>query len=287
MYEIESFAVTPRIVLSKTPAERAKTVVRDGLLALGIDFHGWRAVKAAFAAPTNIKGYEISENELDEAKIRELAAYAHGRAADYVAVLEPISDASVGETVQYTTVPLMEKLIASDGRIKSVVDLGCYSARVLGILPPRHPDIHWDFVDFMDDVADINRAYAGPNTRFISNYPLHQLRAAEGRYDIAHFNRVLALTGREEIRSYLRALADKARYIVFGEPAKILGMPGDLCLEDHPDFVQFPGYRAYNYRKLMGEFGFELLHYDAVRTSARFSGEQHFIIRGVARNSRC
>ncbi len=282
MYEIQKFDVSPRIILRKTPMERVKTRIRNSLLGLGIDFHGWREITEAYTNRANVKGYVIAEGVLDDAQIEAVAEYAEGRAVDYMNTLAPLTEDEARQTVQYTTIPLMEELIRQDGNIRTVADLGCYSARVFGLLPPRHTGIRFDFVDFMKNVAELNAGYAGPNTRFFVDYPLRFLQTSEEIYDVVHFNRVLALIGRDEIREYFRVLREKARFVVWGEPAKILGMRGDLNLDNVEDFVQFPGYRTYNYRKLLEEAGFELLHYDAVRTSPQFSGEQHFIIRGVA-----
>lgn len=286
MYEIDNFRIVQPLILRKTPAEVLKTWAKNAALTIGVDLRGWRAIQEAWRNPHHEKTYKISEDQLDDEKIHTLAAYAEQRVLDYAQILASAPDDALAETIQYTTVPILGRLIIEDGTIKSVMDAGCYYVRVLATLARQHPEIRWSFVDFMSNLAAVNAAFAASNVEFCVDYPLRALQRAPTGFDVVHFNRVFALCGRREIECYMDVLSQKARYVVFGEPTKIIARSRDLVVDEIDFFLQAPGYRTFNCRKLLERYGFQILHHDAVRTSERFSGDQHFIIRGLARNRR-
>jgi len=147
------------------------------------------------------------------------------------------------------------------------------------------PAIHWGMMDFPSNLEEANRDIALDNMTFISGYPLEYLENSTTKYDIVRFNRALGLIGLKQVRTYLKALKEKTRIIVFGKACKILFESGNLDVDEIPEDTprSYKSFLVRNYRKLFETAGYTLLHYDGQLSPQINATPLCFLIRGVAR----
>jgi hypothetical protein len=273
--------VSVRLVLRKTPAECAKTLVKNALAQRGMSIHGWRDIVAVRPKP------DLSR--LGDSEIRDVRVYANRTLTDYASQLRPKSADEMRETCEWVPTPLVDEILRDDTVHRRVVNVGAAYVKAERELCRKFPDIVWDMIDFPENLAAENADVAEPNMEFRSCYPLEFLETAERRYDVALFNRVLAVLTNAELRSYLRVLADCARFVVFCEPASTLRFVRSIdvdAIDPRRSLAMRGTLFIHNHRGIFVEHGFTLSRYSTFRTPVSWHGEQHYLIRGVARNTR-
>ncbi len=180
-------------------------------------------------------------------------------------------------------------IINRDAKFNRIVNVGSSFPFVeCKFIAARYPGVHWDMLDFAENLETEAQTIKTDNVEFFSCYPLDWLRSNDTRrYDIAYFNRVLVLLTNSELRSYLSIIKTIARYIVFCEPACINKFTLPVCLDKIPSHQSIPTYglmQIHNYRHILREFGFSMVHYDSYETPVEWHGEEHHLVLGVAKN---
>ena len=186
---------------------------------------------------------------------------------------------SIDGTLSGLVVPLVENVLACDSAMRSVLNIGAYYAFTDFALATRYPHIQFTAVDLLPDMEVYNAEFAAPNLHFISCYPLERLESDEVRADITLFSATAAEIMNAELRRYFRVLSERTAYVVLSEP--VYPLPNGLIINPatvdytcsipayaQPDYLPHPiGPVAYihNYRQMLIESGFEILHYQAFR----------------------
>ena len=273
--------VSSPLVLRKSAPERFKTLVKNGLAAAGVDLRGWRGVVAVASPP--------DAQRLADGEYVRMKRYAAETLRDYAALQRVKSAAEMRDTCEAAPLPLVERLLRERSRHRRVVDIGAAYVKAESALCAAIPDVTWDMLDLADNLAAENADVRTANMEFVACYPLEFLERTANRYDVALFNRVLAVLPNGEVRSYLAALSSRARFIVFSEPGSVLRFVGNVNVDAIPPARSLPmrgRLFIHNYRGLLAEHGFTMRHYDAYRTPVSWHGEQHYLIQGVAENTR-
>jgi hypothetical protein len=175
------------------------------------------------------------------------------------------------KTFQGQVLPLIDTLLARDPSIRSVLNVGVRYAFADHALARRHPGVKFIGVDFMPNLAEMNREFARDNLAFVSGYALDLLREGKVRADVVLFSSTALTINNAELRHYARVIAGGARYLVFNEvlhhgPDGTLVNPLDLPVDRSEPVRRQPGAMAvlnivHNYKAIAEEAGFEVLHY--------------------------
>ena len=279
----ETFRVEQPLVLRKTLSEHIKHLIKDGLMLFGVDRNNWESYRKNYYKPGQMRDY-LLVSRLEGDDLADIIKYSDRVLRDYKIDLKQIPDDKFHRAVQYQTVPLIRTVLNMERTHNRAIDIGVCYARCNRILAEEYPDVTWDLVDFPTTLEEENRDIKLDNMEFHSGYPLEFLEQTDKQYDIAVFNRTLSYMGRKQIAEYLRVLRNKARYVVFGEPCRIQFELGNLNIDwIHPEFPRSHGsFLVHNYRRVLEEEGYRLLHYDAQRSGDVNASALHFLIRGVA-----
>jgi hypothetical protein len=252
-------------------------------MLVGVDRKNWGSYRKNYHKPGHMESY-LTVSRLDGQNLADAIDYSDLTLRQYKNSLNQISEDRFHLSTQYQTVPLIRTALNLERKHNRVIDIGVSYGRVDRLLAEEYPSVNWDLVDFPTTLKQENQDIKLDNMEFHSGYPLEFLEKTENQYDVAIFNRTLALMGRSQIAEYLKVLKNKTRYIVFGEPCRIDYEPGNLDIDWlHPDYPRCYGqYLVHNYRAVLEAAGYRLLHYDAQRGGSVNSTPLHFLIRGVA-----
>jgi hypothetical protein len=183
-------------------------------------------------------------------------------------------------TFQGLVVPLVEQVVAADPSVAALANIGGNYAYIDSFLAARHPRVRFTCVDFSRNFAEYNAELARPNLDLRSGYAMQMLEAGELRADVFLFSSAAYEIKNAEVRRYFREFARAgARYVILNEP--IYPMPGGAIVDPQSVPVDAsvpvkslagfgahrhgPLARVHNYRAMLEEAGFEMLHYHAFR----------------------
>jgi hypothetical protein len=179
----------------------------------------------------------------------------------------------VEQTFQGQVIPLLERLLETDPTIRSVMNIGARYAFVDNVLARRFPGVQFVGVDFMPNLAEMNREFQLPNLTFVTGYARELLRSRQIRADVIFFSSTALTINAAELRSYARLIAATARYILFNEPVHHspdggLVNPLELAVDGSAPVRIQPGGKpeaplnvVHNYKGIVEEAGFKILHY--------------------------
>lgn len=269
------------LVLEKTTAEIFKSGCKNLALTLGINIHGWKKITDR---PRLDNAPRLSPEVL-----KEITEYSDRGAEDLKAQLEQMTDEEFRNTCEFQPVHLMDEILTRHATENAAVNIGCAYVRAEAELCRKYPHVQWDMLDLTNHVANVNEGLGLDNARYHACYPLEWLeeRQSRVRFDLALFNRVLVRLSNAEVHSYFRVLKACSRYVVFCEPACVLRFMGSVNIDriDPQDSLISRGlFRLHNYRKIVDEYGFDLIHYQAMRMPVHWHGEQQYLVLGVAQN---
>lgn len=270
------------LILNKGGVEIAKTAVRNVVASTGSNWRDWRRIIRR-EPPENLPRITPETAE-------EVVRYSTDTLVDYAELMRPKSAEALKNTCEYQTVPLVRHVLENEQDISRIVDIGCAYVRAHAEVAEDHPATRWEMLDFALNLQDVNSDIATDNMTFHSCYPLEwleQAAAAGEKIDVAVVNRVFAILPNAELRSYFDVMAKVARFVVFSEVGCTLRYLSSVNLDEiDPKESVCPRWRLqmHNYRRILDEYGFSMDHYDAFRTPIEWHGEQHFMIRGIARN---
>jgi hypothetical protein len=176
------------------------------------------------------------------------------------------------KTFQGQVIPIIDALVEMDPTIRSVMNVGVRYAFADHALAARHPGVRFIGVDFMPDLAKMNREFARDNLSFVSGYALDLLAEGRARADVVFFSSTALTINNAELRRYARLIAARCRYVVFNEvlhhcPDGTLVNPLDLPVDDsapvrrQPARGHAPLNVVHNYKAVVEEAGFSVLHY--------------------------
>lgn len=269
------------LVLEKTAAEIFKSSCKNLALTLGIDIHEWNRITDH---PQLDNAPRLSPEEL-----KKITEYSDRVAKGLKDQLEQMTDEEFANSIEYQPVPLMDEILARNATENAAVNVGCAYVRAEAELCRKYPHVQWDMLDLTNHVANVNEGLGLENARYHACYPLEWLeeRQTRVRYDLALFNRVLVRLPNAEVHSYFKVLSACSRHIVFCEPACVLRFMRSVNIDriDPQDsLISRDLLRLHNYRKMLDEYGFDLIHYQATRMPVHWFGEQQYCVLGVARN---
>lgn len=181
-------------------------------------------------------------------------------------------DTPLETTFQGQVIPLIDALLERDPTIRSVMNVGARYGFSDHALAVRHPRVQFIGVDFMPDLAQMNREFARDNLSFVSGYALDLLRQARVRADVVTFSSTALTINNAELRHYVRVIAERARYVLFNEVLHhsadgTLVNPLDLSVDAsepvrrQPAPGNAPLNIVHNYKAIVEEAGFKVLHY--------------------------
>jgi hypothetical protein len=178
-------------------------------------------------------------------------------------------------TFQGLVVPLVEEVLKRDRSVRHVMNIGANYAYIDHVLASRHPQVQFTAVDFAPNLDGYNAEFKRDNLRFVSGYALDLLERAEVKPDLVFFCCTLYEIKNAEIRRYLQLLGDLGCYVVINEPLYLLPGGGVVDPDSVPPTESRPVYSlpspipgkfgpvalVHNYRALVEENGYRLLHY--------------------------
>jgi hypothetical protein len=203
-----------------------------------------------------------NDDHLSEQQIKEIVDYqSHVYSTSRSKHFETYP---VEETIQGQVIPMIMSILDRDPAVRSVLNIGARYAYVDHVLATRYPEITFICVDFSKKFIEVNRSFERDNRRFVDGYALALLEEGEIAGDIAFFSSTAVLINNRELRRYMRALSEGTRYVVFNEPivAPVNGAvidPSRLPLERQVPTAD--RCLIHNYRAIVEEAGFEVLHY--------------------------
>jgi hypothetical protein len=165
---------------------------------------------------------------------------------------------------------LIEMLLEHDRSIRSIIEIGVYWGYVIDYLAGQYPDVQFIGVDMPHDLERFNTEFRRQNLSFRSGYALDMLEQEHLSADAIFFNATATRLTTNELKRFLRAIAQKCRYVVFSEP--LIHLPGGLVIdpglvsldESKPTTLsseEWPPQYVHNYRGLAEQAGFNTLHY--------------------------
>ncbi|CDL00641.1 protein of unknown function [Magnetospirillum gryphiswaldense MSR-1 v2] len=269
------------LVLTKSISLCVKAAIKNAMLAAGWSWRHWDRVHAYVPRPDS--------DRLTPQQVADITLYSINFFERVKTDLEERSVDQRLNTCEYQAIPLVRHVLDTARLTGRVLNIGCGFPLIECAEAAKNSDSFWINLDFVPDLADRCAAIARPNTRFVSGYPLDWIeRTDEKMFDVALFNRVAVLLTPGELRSYLKALARVARHVVLCEPACINRYPRPVNVDTIPSERPLPLYgtmHVHNYRSLLAEAGFDLLHYTAAPTPIEWHGEEHHLIQAIARNT--
>ena len=224
MPEFSNFKITEPLVLQKPFREHLKFFLKDFAAYFGINHRGWHDMRRYHYTPgqeqPHLQVARLSQQEIDFV-IQRSDEYLE----EYIRALDQYNDDVLAQTTQGLALPLLEEIMSKNPVHKRIIDIGACYTRVFRKISSKYPDYIWDMVDFPTTLATANEPVATSSMEFHSDYPLDYLEKTDHVYDIANINRTLAWMGVDQIGEYLSILRERARYVVFAEPCKLLFEP--------------------------------------------------------------
>jgi hypothetical protein len=185
---------------------------------------------------------------------------------------------NIENTFQGLLIPLIDGILERDKTVKQIINVGTNYAYVDGLLSQKYPDVKFVGVDFAANLAEYNEEFAAPNLEFRCGYALDFLESGQLAPDVLMFSSCAYEIKNAEIRRYCAAVPIGA-YIVFNEP--LYNLPGggvvdplDVSPADSVAVYSYAGANpgeygplglTHNYKKIIEEENFEVLHYRAFR----------------------
>jgi hypothetical protein len=187
---------------------------------------------------------------------------------------------NIENTFQGLLIPLIDGILERDETVKKVVNVGSNYAYVDGLLARKYPDVRFVGVDFAANLVEYNQEFAAQNLEFRSGYALDFLESGHLAPDVLMFSSCAYEIKNAEIRRYCAAIPIGA-YVVFNEP--LYNLPGGGIVDPldvspaesiavYSHVGASPGEYGplgitHNYKKIIEEENFEVLHYRAFRPS--------------------
>jgi hypothetical protein len=170
---------------------------------------------------------------------------------------------------------IIRKLLAADPSIASVLNIGCNYAYMDWLLAKDHEKVDFRAIDVNPGLVEINADLKLKNTTFYSGYALELIERGKVTADLIYTSSASTVIRNEELRTYAKLIAARAKYYLISEP--VWTLPGGEIidpktvhpLESVPAFLQREpltgdfGYLCWihNYRAIMEEVGFEAIEY--------------------------
>lgn len=228
-----------------------------------------RFVYASYLAYSHYAETQIRANSrvdrLSEAEVQKLVDFE--RESLSTRRKGKLTNRSVDQTFQGLIIPLVDAVIARDPTVKSAVDVSARYAFTTHEMAVQHPDITFTCISFAPNVAEYNAEFARPNLKFASGYALDLLEQGTVQSDIVMFGSTGPMILNRELRRYFRAAAEHAKYLVLNEP--IYNRydytpidPSKIPLEQSVPAYEHWNCFVHNYRAMVVEAGFNILHYD-------------------------
>ncbi|MEI7431731.1 MAG: hypothetical protein WCL27_14860 [Betaproteobacteria bacterium] len=185
----------------------------------------------------------------------------------------------VEKTLSGLALPLVVDVLEHDKTISTVLNIGAYYSFVDHLLARKYPNIQFTAVDLLPSMEIFNAEFTTENLHFSSCYALDAIKNGNLRADVTLFSATAAEIMNAELRQYLKLLSTRSQYVVLSEPVyplpdgRIIN-PASVSVESslpayaQPDYLPHPmGPVAYvhNYREMLHESGFVILHYHAFR----------------------
>ncbi len=228
--------------------------------------------RRAYVAKARSPGSRLTEDE-----IRELASYMHD-VQELPSRRAYFEGRPLEETFQGLMVPLVRKVLDADAGVRSVLNIGLHYAWCDHALATAYPGIQFMGVDFAPNLAEFNGEFARPNFKVRTGYALDLLESGEVRADLVLMSSTAVVIKNQELRRYARAVARSARYFALSEP--LYNFPGGavvdpltVSLEESRPSYAYAGYNdkpgplcyTHNFRAILEEAGFDVVHYHAFR----------------------
>ena len=185
----------------------------------------------------------------------------------------------VEKTLSGLALPLVVDVLEHDETISTVLNIGAYYSFVDHLLARQYPNIQFTAVDLLPGMDIFNAEFTAENLHFSSCYALDAIESGNLRADVTLFSATAAEIMNAELRQYLKLLSARSRYIVLSEPVyplpdgriinpALVSVESSVPAYAQPDYLPHPmGPVAFvhNYREMLHESGFEILHYHAFR----------------------
>ena len=200
---------------------------------------------------------------------------------------DPATAEDVRQSLQGTSIPLLEKIIADVG---SVLDVGVAVGNFMHVMAKAHPDVKFIGVDFWSNLLELNEPLLLPNFTVKQGYALPMIEAGLTA-DVVHFCSTATRIKENELRRYIRSIP---KYVVFNEP--LFRLP-DGSIPD-PDthgmsmpilvysvyagdrYGGLPPCLCHNYRAMLEAASFEILHYEVVTDESRVGTTARVMVIG-------
>jgi hypothetical protein len=193
--------------------------------------------------------------------------------ADMNARRSSFTSRPIEETMQGVAMPLIREAIRIDPSIKSIHEIGAYYGYMLSVLAREYPDIKIHGSDLPWAMARMNAEFTEPNLSFSTCYPLDAIENGTIKADMVLTISTTPRMYGQEFRRYLRALVASgtrwfiANEIMIPDTNGIMFDPDDVDPNNSRPVIYAPSPRdqptcfLHNYRALLKEAGFNLLHY--------------------------
>jgi hypothetical protein len=230
--------------------------------------------KRALVMAARSPGAKLSEGEIARLRRYMLDVQDRELRRDYF-ISTPIE-----RTFQGLLLPIIELVLNSDSAIKTVANVGASYAHVDNLLAQRYPSIDFIGVDFAANLAEYNSEFNRENLKFESGYAMEMLEQGRLKADVFFFGNAAYEIKNLEIRRYFELFRSSgAKYVVLNEP--IYPLPGgaivdpmSVSVEESKPVYSHQGIgvsrhgplgRVHNYKGMLEEAGFEVIHYHAFR----------------------
>lgn len=188
----------------------------------------------------------------------------------------------IERTFQGLLLPLIDLVISDDEKVSKIVNVGASYAHVDSLLARRYPGIQFVGVDFAANLAEYNNEFEFDNLEFRSGYAMEMLEQGQLNADVFFFGNAAYEIKNLELRRYFELFRTSgAKYVVLNEP--IYPLPGgaiidplDVPLSESRAVYSHQGLgvsrhgplgRVHNYKAMLEEAGFDVIHYHAFRPS--------------------
>jgi hypothetical protein len=230
--------------------------------------------RRAYVAKARSPGSRLTDEE-----VRELASYMHD-VQELPSRRAYFQGRPLEQTFQGLAVPLVRKVIEGDPAVRTVLNIGLHYAWCDHALATMFPTVNFVGVDFAPNLAEFNAEFARPNFTARTGYALDLLEGGEIRPDAVLMSSTAVVIKNAELRRYAKVIAGVARYFLFSEP--LYTFPGSAVvdpltvpLEESRPAYAYAGYNdkpgplcyTHNYKAILEEAGFEIVHYHAFRPS--------------------
>ena len=176
----------------------------------------------------------------------------------------------LNQTMHGIVADLIDRTIAHDPSVRSVLEVGVYYGYVIDHLAGKYPEVEFSGIDLARTTPEINAEFGRKNLRFLVGYALDLLETGELASDVVFFNNTATRFRIYEMKRFLRAIAKKGRYVVLSEP--LCHLPGGCVIDpvklplnkSRPTALSYepwPPQYVHNYKGLAEEAGFRILHY--------------------------